>query len=240
MRGHWRRVGMLAAVVASAAALATGGVFAASRSAPPRAGAQSGPDLTVVGFGLATGSASGYQLSLNFQMSNANLARSISDMQAAVRHAAVKFEGAGIPASHIEVQPLGINDSPKASIQVTDGLSVSLTSLKQVAAVQRFLTSGALLGVNNYYLSSNYQPSISPGQLRAAYRVAWRNAEATARAMAAAQGLTLGNVVSESEGQAAANCAGGGYCPVVNYQGALGPNQTLEPMTVTFATSRAG
>ena len=238
------RAGMTVAAMVAAAALTTGASLATGHPVQVQAATLAGPDLTVVGFGLANaspGSASGYQLNLNFQMSNPDLSRSLGDMEAAVRHAVVKFEAAGLHRTAIQVQPLNINLNNSSGVQVNDSMTVTLASQGQVASVSHLLSAGALVGVNNYYLNSNSGPStISRPAMEAAYRQAWLNARETAQAMASAQHLALVRVVAEAEGQSASNCGMGGYCPTVGYSGPVGPNQVVEALTVTFATTQVG
>lgn len=224
-------------------------------AADPAAGAQgarasmgtatAGPNITVVGFGLATEAATaagGYQLNLDFQVSNASLARDLQDIEAAVRHAEVRFAAVGVPRAQIAVQPVNVNLNQNSPLQVQEQMTVTFRSLAQFQRAAGLLShGGGLAAVNNYYLMTNGggPGSVTPAALRTAYAQAWTNARKTAQALAQAQGLVLGAAVAESEGQAGQACGMGGVCPTVPYQGAIGPGQQLEAVTVTFATTRA-
>jgi len=235
---------MTVVAVISTAAVATGVSLASGQGRQVHAASLAGPNLTVVGFGLATaspGSVTGYQLNLNFMMENADLSRSLSDMQAAVRHAQAKLEAAGVSAHAIAVQPLNINLNNNSGPQVNDNMTVTVASQGQVAKLAHVLAAGTLVGVNNYYLNSNpAPPAVSPTEMKSAYHEAWLSARSAAQAIATAEHLTLTRVVAEAQGQSGSSCGMGGYCPTVSYQGPVGPNQVVEALTVTFATSQLG
>lgn len=235
----------LLSLTLAGALVAAPGPAAGAQSAKASTGAAAaGPDITVVGFGLATEAATaagGYQLNLDFQVSNANLARDLGDIEAAVRHAEVRFAAVGVPRAQMAVQPVNVNLNQNGPLQANEQMTVTFRSLAQVQRAARLLSPGAgLAAVNNYYMTnSGGAGTITPAALRAAYARAWTSARATAQALAQAQGLVLGAAVSESVGQAGQACGMGGACPIVPYQGMIGPNQQLEPVTVTFATTRA-
>lgn len=237
-------------LAASALALVLPFLAAVPAAAAP---APAGPDITVVGFGIAvgrpvpTGQASPYQLNLDFQVRSPDLSRALSDLEAMVRHASVRFAAIGVPASSIVTQGVNINmnQGKDIALQVNEQVVVNLSGPGQVdKAVAILTTPSGRIGLQNFYLNSGIGGgvlAISTAALERAYAQAWADARQTALAMARAQGLALGAVVAESQGQENGGCVGamGGGCPVVSYPGPVGPNQQVESMTVTFATKAA-
>lgn len=245
MHVAWSRA--LRSLTAALALVAALPVAASAHGTQVRAAASvAGPDITVVGFGLATarpfgsGLPGAYQLNLTFQVQNPSLSRSLGDLEAMVRHAVVRLEAAGVAPSRILVQGLNLNLNQNTSLQANESVVVNLTTTAQVGKLSDLLSaSPGLVGLQNFYLNSGGVGGLTFSQatLDRAYAQAWKSARATALAIAKAEGLVLGAAVSESQGQNTGACGMGGGCPIVNYQGPIGQNQQLETITVTFATT---
>jgi uncharacterized protein YggE len=232
-------VGALAAVV-----LVLGVTHQTPRAAAAAMQPVSGPNLTVVGFGLAhtpMTAGVGYQLTMNFQVSNPNIARALGDLESSVRHAVAAFVAAGIARSDIQAQSVNVNLNSNSVLQVNEPVTVDVASLAMVPRLEKVLSGGpTMVGLNNYYFGPiGGQAEPTPAALAAAYAQAWRNARATAAAIAQGEGLRLGPPLSELEGQAGTPCGMGGACPVVGYQGVIPAGDQLESLTVTFATDRS-
>lgn len=234
----------LSGVLGAAAAMAAAVAFA--RSGPAMAAAPAatpGPNLTVVGFGVAqeAAPAAAYQLTAGFQAANPDARRALADVEAAVRHAIQRFEAAGIAPRQIQVSPMNFNYGSSSGPVASQNVTVQLADLGQATRLAGVL-SGGLVALNNYYLgSAGMSGTPEPASLARAYAQAWAEARATAEAIAAADGLRLGHPVAVLEGTAAAGCpipmGGYGPCPNVGYSGPPpGPNETLEAITVTFST----
>lgn len=235
-------------VVAGAISLALSAGIAGSALAASPPARPAGPDITVVGFAVADGSpgpTGAYQLQLNFQAEAATVSRSIGDVQAAMRHAALAFERIGVPRTGITPGAENINVNKQNPVaQVDDMLTIDLTA-GQIDRAASLAAKPPFPCLQSFYLNTGFgngqTPLVSAQALGRAYAQALEGARVQATAIARADGLTLGPVATLEEGQPSNGCnAMGGPCADVSYTGPVGPNQVLETLTVVFTTHTGG
>ena len=131
----------------------------------------------------------------------------------------------------------------KPGYTANEGLQVTFPSLQSIASALSRTDVSTAHGVQNFYINPGGTEPQAPTTvaLTAGYRAALKSARQTAVALAAAEGVTLGPVLTVTEGglTASSGCGAMGCGPepvtgVVLPQ--VGPDQELVGVTLTYAT----
>ncbi|MBX5467604.1 MAG: SIMPL domain-containing protein [Firmicutes bacterium] len=227
------------------------------------------PPLTVVGFGLAplpAGSSSPPQLNLTLQVSDAAATAALASLEQDVATVRTALAKAGVPDTAITAQPPQLNYVPTTSsttcqrleklkgvpiacpspgFQASESVQVQFSSLTQLATTITATQISQSPGVQNVWIDSGNQIPGKPSDaaLTAAYRQALADAQHTATLLAQAQGIRLGAVTAIRQGAGGSASCGGPGCGPLPPPGvtppAIGPNQELVAVTVTYATEPA-
>lgn len=234
-----------------------------ARAVPTAGAAQAvaGPDLTVVGFGLAdetpqpapplsSPQSGALQVNVNLQVISTRATTALQRLAADLRAAEADARAAGVPESAIVQQgPQNLNfDSSQQAYRADATLVLNLKTLAGGARMLDRLNLPKLPDVSNVWV--NFPTAVgttlapTPRSMAAAYAAAFADAARAARLMAAADGLTLGRQVSVAEGAPAMGQCGMGGCNPALVPGLMqvpwpGPNQTVVAVTVTYATTEA-
>ncbi len=250
----WRRSALGLAVALAVTAVSP---VALAQAAP-------GPNLTVVGFGVADLPATGPTLAaeeINFNLSvdGSTAGSALATIRADLSRDTAALGKAGVTAAQITLQgPPAINFNsslpaakcaaiqkvkgkaftcPRGAYQAYASLTVTLPTLGSAARVLDRISASPLPGVQNFFLNPATS-AVTPtaASLERAYAQALAQARSTARMLAAADHLTLGVAASIREGAPAqAQCGAMGGCPVGLAPGIVAP--TAGPGQVLVAVT---
>lgn len=235
--------------------------------AQPRA---SGPTLTVIGFGLvnlrSSGAASSPQLVLNLQTVAPTATAALAALTRDIAGIEKALKAVGVSSAEISIQgPPGLNYVSSVSqascekayklkgipgkctapgFQTNESVQVTIGTLTRLAAVLTKSGVAKAPGVQNFYINQSGQNpgAATPAALTSGYAQAFRDARTTATLLARADQLSLGSLVSVTEGALLSTPCGGMGCSPTPVEGVNppqpGPNQELVAVTVTYRTSR--
>ena len=248
--------GALAAGATPTAPSASSSAAASAGAAAPATGGPTGPQLTVVGFGImntpapsAPQGAAGQPpvININLAVNAASAVAALSRLAAAAASLRVKLRQAGVLAAAVTEQgPPNLNANAGAnSYQAGVSVLVASTSLPAAAGLIDRLQLDSNPNVSNVWVDTG-TPSGTPSAhaVTAAYATAFAQAEATALLLAAADHLALGPQVAVSEGASAQSesCGTTGGCsgaltPGLDQPPLVGPGKQMVAVTVTYATA---
>lgn len=226
--------------------------------------AQTGPTLTVIGFGLANvapAKSAAPQMEMELQASGATASGAVSSLAHDVAAVEQLLEKAGVQAADISVQAQpGLNyvdtasqancqkihqlkgipgSCPPSGFQANEGLQVDFPSLTNLADALTASGVDQAAGVQNFYINQGNQAPSQPSSvaLQAAYAQALQNASDTASLLAHADHLTLGPAVSLTQGAQTSTPCGGMGCGPAPLEGISPPQPGPNQQLVAVTVS---
>ena len=226
------------------------GVLAAGAAAVPLTGmaeaaVTAGPTITVAGYAVvnkpqSVRSAGQFQLQFTVQETATTATQALTDTYKAAAEVKKKLESAGIKAGLISNQQgypfLNITGG---EYQGSTGFTVTFPTLARLATI---LTKTGLVqdpSVQGFFVNGPSEPAPGPATSAIAqgYGAALANARATADAIAREDHVTLGQMLTVTEGSNNSSvCTPAGCSPAIGVVPSVGQNQVLEAVTVSFAS----